>query len=482
MLRTSSLRARLSMLLGGVIIAGLVLGIGLLILHAGARVRAEAEGATRLARELVEASLLNIDTTADPKSKLSPVIDEVRRLRHVRITIDGVAPAPVKVGGAPEWFSRLVFRPPAPAHLSSPFGVIDIAADPSDEISEIWEEIVWLTLGATTVATLAFGLVSYAVSRTLAPIGALSDALQRIENGDFTTRAPKVGSPEFVLIAERINSLGATLARLDAENRQLIRRMIHVQDEERRDIARDLHDDIGPFLFTVRAGMGALARKLTDPDANPSALAEGCARIDSQIAALQQVNRRILGRLRPAALEEMGLADALEVIARGWRETHPEIRLDVSLNGARDVVDEATALTAYRVAQEGLSNAYRHSGAGAISLVAKRTGEWLQIEVTDDGVGRQAIASSGLGLQGMSERVAAIGGTLTVNNEAAGGVRLGARLRIAPQAPSRENFPNCSGGFHTRSLYFSTVVAAPHPGNIALARKPEPDDAVLLKL
>jgi two-component system, NarL family, sensor histidine kinase UhpB len=210
--------------------------------------------------------------------------------------------------------------------------------------------------------------------------------------------------------------------------------MIHVQDEERRDIARDLHDEIGPFLFTVRAGIGALARKLAAPAANPSTLAEGCARIDSQIAALQQVNRRILGRLRPAALEEMGLADALEAIACGWRETHPEIRLDVSLDGARDVMDEATALTAFRVAQEGLSNAYRHSGAGTISLVAKRTGEWLQNEVTDDGVGRPAISSDGLGLKGMSERVAAMGGTLTVTNDPAGGVKLCARLRIAPQA------------------------------------------------
>ncbi|KAF0120658.1 MAG: integral membrane sensor signal transduction histidine kinase, partial [Methylocystaceae bacterium] len=110
--------------------------------------------------------------------------------------------------------------------------------------------------------------------------------------------------------------------------------MIHVQDEERKDIARDLHDEIGPFLFTVRAGVGALARRATAPGADPIRLAEDCARIDAQIAALQQVNRRILGRLRPAALEEMGLADALEALAQGWRDANPKVAIALSLDGA----------------------------------------------------------------------------------------------------------------------------------------------------
>ena len=86
----------------------------------------------------------------------------------------------------------------------------------------------------------------------------------------------------------------------------LVERIIHVQDEERRDIARDLHDEIGPFLFAIRAGLGALARR---PGSDAGSRAERrLPRIDEQLAALQQVNRRILGRLRPAALDEMGLA------------------------------------------------------------------------------------------------------------------------------------------------------------------------------
>lgn len=436
MFRSLSLRARLSLLLGGVTVTGLAFGVGLLILHAGARVSAEAEGATRLARELVTATLPRLETAPDQKAEVEELLADVRRLRHVRITIEGEAAAPAKERRAPEWFTALVFRTPAPEHIPSPLGAIDIAADPADEIAEIWQEIIWLAIGAAGVSALAFALVSYAVIRTLEPIGGLSEALRRIERGDYATRAPADGSPELVVIAERINSLAVTLAHLDAENRQLVRRMIHVQDEERRDIARDLHDEIGPFLFTVRAGVGALARKLSASGAKPEALTAECTRLDTQVAALQEVNRRILGRLRPAALEEMGLADALEALARGWRETRPDIALDLSLDGAREAMDEATALTAYRVAQEGLTNAFRHSGARRISLRVTRRDGRLRIEVADDGAGLAAQTNDGLGLRGMRERVEAQGGALTVSNGPEGGARLIAELSLcSPPVP-----------------------------------------------
>lgn len=432
MLRKLTLRARLSLLLGAVMVAGLAFGIGLLILHAGTRVNAEAEGATRLARELVQATLPRLSTAQNPQAVLMELLEDARRLRHVRVIIEGEAPsAPAAEKHAPGWFSALVFHAPAPTRVATPLGAIEIAASSEDEIAEIWDEIVWLAIGAAAVAAIAFTLVSYAVSRALTPIGALSEALRRLEQGDHAVRAPADGSLEFVVIAERIDSLAATLQRLDAENRRLLRRMIHVQDEERRAIARDLHDEIGPFLFTVRAGVGALARKAQSPGADTARLAEDCARIDEQIAALQKINRRILGRLRPAALEEMGLADAIEALARGWRETRAEIAIDLSLEGARGKLDETTAITAYRVVQEGLTNAFRHSGASRIAVAIARADQLLRIEVRDDGAGLPAaFTPAGLGLRGMSERVSALSGTLRLDNGSNGGARLVAELPL----------------------------------------------------
>lgn len=435
MLHTLSLRARLSLLLGGVLAAGFALGVGLLILHAGARVRTEAEAATRLAQELVEATAPRLSTAADPQAELARLFADARRMRHVRVTLEGEA-APVIPDGAraPDWFVALVLRPPTAMRIETRLGAIEIKSNPADEIAEIWQEIVWFAIGGAGVAAAAFGLVSYVVSRTLRPIGALSEGLQRLERGDHSVRVPADGSPELIVIAERINALAATLQRLDDENRELVLRMIHVQDEERRDIARDLHDEIGPFLFTVRAGVGALARKAKAPDADPARLAEDCGKIDGQIAALQQVNRRILGRLRPAALEEMGLVDALQALAQGWRETRPDVAIELFLEGARGDMDETTALTAYRVVQEGLTNAFRHSGASRISVRATREGEILRLEVSDDGAGLPAApGAGGLGLRGLSERVGALGGRLRIANYPGGGARLSAELRAPTQ-------------------------------------------------
>jgi len=431
--RSLSMRARLSLLLGAVLATGLALGFGLLILHAGARVRAEAEAATRLARELVEATLPRLATAPDPLGELTKILADARRLRHVRVALEG-ADAPARPDRrAPEWFSALALPAPMAGRIETPLNkTIVIAANPADEIAEIWQEIVWLAIGGAGVAMAAFGLVSFAVSRTLRPIAALSEGLQRLERGDLAVRAPANGPPEFVAIAERINALAATLQRLDDENRRLVRRMIHVQDEERRDIARDLHDEIGPFLFTVRAGVGALARKAATPGVEPARLAEDCARMDAQIAALQQVNRRILGRLRPAALDEMGLADALRALAQGWRETRPDVSIELTLDGAENEIDEASALTAYRVVQEGLTNAYRHSGATRINVCATRETGRLRIEVSDNGSGLPtAPDSAGLGLRGMSERVGALGGDLSITSDAQGGARLLATLPLA---------------------------------------------------
>lgn len=432
MLRPLSLRMRLSLLLGAVLAAGLAIGVGLLILHAGARIRAEADAATRLARELVQSSLARLNGSAE--AELERLIADAQKLRHVRVFMEGAAPpdnAPAK--RAPDWFAALVVPQEKAVTIAAPGGgALVIAANPADEIAEIWEEALSLTLGGAGVAAAAFALVSLAVSKTLRPVGAFAEGLAGLERGDYAVRVAPDGPPELAAIAQQINALAAALERLDAENHQLVRRMIHVQDEERRDIARDLHDEIGPFLFTIRAGLGALARKAAG--GGVSALVAGCVRLDAQIAALQQVNRRILGRLRPAALEEMGLADALEALAGGWRESHPTVAIDLDLAGARGDFDEEIALTAYRIVQEGLTNAFRHSGANHIRVSVARARHdgrsALRLEVSDNGKGPPAANREGIGLRGMSERVAAFGGRAGLEAGAPSGAKLLAFLPL----------------------------------------------------
>jgi two-component system sensor histidine kinase UhpB len=435
MLRPLSLRARLLALLGAVLAAGLAAGVGLLMLHAAQRVRAESDSTARLAREFAATALASLGESQDPVAALRGLLAEVERLRHIRIYMDGSgAPAGVaRPRRAPDWFAALVASPPSVTRMrldgrGGLDGELVLAADPGDEIDEIWDEVTALALAAAALALAGFAVVSLAAGRALAPIAALAEALERLRRGERALRVPVRGAPEFVAIAERVEQLAATLARLDAENRRLVERLVQVQDEERRDIARDLHDEIGPFLFAIRAGLGALARRLD------GARRDDCARIDGQIAALQQVNRRILGRLRPAALDEMGLAGALEALAHGWRELRPDVALDLRCTAADAPLDETTALTAYRIAQEGLTNVFRHSGATRVDVTVETVGRdgrrELRIAVRDDGAGLDAGAPRGIGLRGMGERVAALGGRLTLASAAPQGALLEAHLPL----------------------------------------------------
>lgn len=440
MLERLSLRVRLSVLLGAVLAVGLSIGAGLAILNARARIHAEAASGARLAHELVQTALASVEDSPDPEKALRKLLAGVEKLRHIRIFFEGRSPVEPEAAAqdrAPEWFKALV-RPRqsamriALAGRSGLQGDVVIAADPADEIVEIWEEVVFLTLGGAGLALGGFIAVSMAVARTLRPVSALAEGLARLERGERSVRIGSSGPPEFVAIEQRVNALAAALERLDEENRALVARMIHVQDEERRNIARDLHDEVGPFLFTVRAGVGALARKLEGGRADRAELLADCARLDGQLDALQQSNRRILSRLRPAAFDEMGLAGALEALIARWREAHPGVAIELR-QGASPHIGETIALTAYRIVQEGLTNVFRHSGATRVEIDVAPDGgaahPELRVAVKDDGLGVDE-AKEGLGLRGMSERVAALRGTLTLASIAPRGALLEARLPL----------------------------------------------------
>lgn len=429
-----SLRARLSLLLVLVLAAGLAAGLGALVMHAGARIGAESDAAIRLARELVETKAPQLASAANPLMELENLFADVRRLRHVRIAQAGEPPESPRDRVAPEWFSALVTPAPAESQIATPIALIVVSSNPLDEIDEVWQELVWLSTGALALALVALALGSFGLSRALRPVAAVAESLSRLEGGDYAVRLTAEGPPEFVDIADRINALAQTLQRLDADNRAMMQRMIGVQEQERRDIARDLHDEIGPFLFTARARIGALARKTRTSNIDPEQLAADCAHIDTQIAALQEINRRILGRLRPPALEEMGLPDALAALARGWRESHPQISLHVSIGPATEGLDDGVALAAYRIVQEGLTNAYRHAGASWIKVTIENVASALRVQVQDDGAGKGVNPDEGvrpgvgLGLRGMEERLAALGGVLRIEQPVEGGIRLVATI------------------------------------------------------
>jgi two-component system, NarL family, sensor histidine kinase UhpB len=210
----------------------------------------------------------------------------------------------------------------------------------------------------------------------------------------------------------------------------LAERVVSLQDVERKEIARELHDEFGPYLFALRVHAGALT-KIRDAGA-PSmeaARRHGSAILE-QLNALQQSNRRVLEKLRPVGLTELGLREALGALLRLWGESHPEVVIETAISPSLGDTGEMADLTIYRTIQEALTNVFRHAGATCINVSVEptelpsglaRSGRGgALVRVRDNGSGLKPDHKLGFGLTGMRERILALGGSLAIASEDSG--------------------------------------------------------------
>jgi two-component system sensor histidine kinase UhpB len=189
--------------------------------------------------------------------------------------------------------------------------------------------------------------------------------------------------------------------------------MVSLQDDERRDIARDLHDELGPLLFGIRANAVALQDGVPQ-DRNLGASVE--AMLES-VEALQLANRRILDRLRPLHIRELGLEKSVQTLLQNARSQTPDLKITLRIDSHLNDVDGLLSQTVYRVIQEGVTNVLRHANASEMSVEAAIEGHQISVEISDDGAGFPSEQSFGRGLTGMHERVRALSGSFEFKRE-----------------------------------------------------------------
>ncbi len=203
-----------------------------------------------------------------------------------------------------------------------------------------------------------------------------------------------------------MNELALTLGRLSSENRSLLRRMISIQDEERRDISRELHDELGPLLFAIRANVTAMI----DDCGSGTNRSMGEERVLQAVEALQIANRRILERLRPMLIEELGLDASIQKLLRDVHTQVPEMAVTFEIDPRIVTADSVVAQTVYRLLQEGITNVLKHAGASKMSVKTEVTNEAILVEVADKGARAPLEPKFGRGLTGMQERLRALEG------------------------------------------------------------------------
>lgn len=219
----------------------------------------------------------------------------------------------------------------------------------------------------------------------------------------------------------------ATLQQLS----QLSARLLTLQEEERRNLAAELHDDFGQQLTALKLNLHVLRAQVHDSGALQRW--QDCVAIVSD--TLARVRQRVFD-LRPPQLDDFGLEAALEDYCRRQEERSGAcIMLDVA--DGLDALNDRVTLVAFRVVQEGVNNALRHGKADEIQVALKRDAVQLLLSVSDNGTGilpavqvAQGTSAGGVGLLAMRERIAALGGTLEIQPGTAGGVVLQARLPL----------------------------------------------------
>lgn len=211
---------------------------------------------------------------------------------------------------------------------------------------------------------------------------------------------------------QRLRELNQSLQNELARNQHLAERLLETEESVRRDVARELHDDIGQTITAIRTQAGIVQRLAAD---NASVKQSGQL-IEQLSLGVYDAVRRLLGRLRPRQLDDLTLEQAIRSLMREMElegrgiVSHLEWRIDES------ALSENQRVTLFRVCQEGLNNIVKHADASAVTLQGWQQGERLMLVIEDDGSGLPpGFEQQGFGLTGMRERVTALGGTLTIS-------------------------------------------------------------------
>ncbi|HXV07933.1 MAG TPA: PAS domain S-box protein [Burkholderiales bacterium] len=219
------------------------------------------------------------------------------------------------------------------------------------------------------------------------------------------------------------------------QNRRLTRAIQTHLEEERRSIARELHDELGQCVTAIRTIGTAIANR-----ARPNApeIHDSARTIVEVAGHIYDVVHGIIRRLRPSALDNLGLTEALEEWLASWRERHPDIGVRLDLSGDLDNLGETVNITVYRIVQECLTNVVRHAAASRVEVAIARSGGCLEVSVRDNGKGlgeRNESESARFGLMGMRERVEGLAGEFQIDSRPGEGLRVRASIPVPAAAP-----------------------------------------------
>ncbi len=420
----------------------LILGGATLILQARQSVAKEVQSSVQLALQLITLSLNKTSYSQVDDNTWLHDIALVKEIHHLTIQLkqpsgqllqlnanSGLSHAPQ----TPDWFVWMVAK--AYPAVSYPLITLDkktvqiiIGVNELDEISEAWQETKVFFGVILLLSAGLFIAVNVIFRHVLQTVESILKNLSEIETENYQNPLPHFAITEFERIALAINHLTATLHKAQQENNRLTLHSLQIQEEQRQTLAQELHDELGQSITAIKVMAVTGKKNLGNP-------VEIYQSVISVCDHLVMVVRSMMKNLHPLILTELGLSASLHDLISHWQNRAEDLKISLSCDVGVDLIDGKMAIQAFRIVQEGITNAVRHSQAQQLSItlvVENEAAQTLSIAIEDNGRGQDfSQLVLGFGLLGMQARVKSLKGTMQILTAENQGMEIHINIPIA---------------------------------------------------
>ena len=411
-----SLRLRLNLLITLLFLILFVISSFYIIANSRAAVQREVESTARLALQLIQIAIstAELESDANKQMQLLDSLTKLEETRHLHIEISNAEEVfyPLDIGSkpaesnAPGWFVGLVQPPPTELRrwlynpTIPPTGII-VRADPYDEIDENWEEVKSLLI-------LLFVFIC---------LLNISTALAGIQRGNYKAELSEFSLPELNDLSQRFNHMTRVLQKSKAENQLLTQRSLQIQEEERRHLAQELHDELGQTITAIKAVAVAISN---DSQQDRDQTKANVRTIVNYSDHMYSVAKNMMHRLRPSILDEFGLVKALQHMVDDWNSRQDDVFCHFEFSDVPEDLEEPVKISLFRITQESLTNVLKHAAATEMHIklehIRPNVKELIHLSIIDDGIGIDMNnLKPGLGLLGMRERVDMLEGVFSMS-------------------------------------------------------------------
>lgn len=410
----------------------------------------EVVAANRVATQILNRTVLLYPSRSLPEMAI--FLQGMGRVRSNDITLRDLAgrelhrspPSTYKVGrDAPQWFGQLIAPLPLMQTIAFSGGELIVKSNASRAVLDAWDSVKVLAASGLILLLLVNSLVFWLVGQTLRPFAKIVKALNQLQGGRLDVKLPPLAGTEAAAIGTAFNRMVDELQIHIETERRAIRAELKLLDSheltgwidqhierERLMIARELHDELGQSVTAIRSIALSIAQRIhtVDPESETAARL-----IADESSRLYDAMHGMIPRLTPLVLDNFGLAEALRDLIMRTRLSHPSLQIESAIDIGEVALGSDTAITLYRAAQEGISNALRHGQASALKLRVASSNEAVTLTLQDDGQGlapNWTVRTGHYGLRWLTNRAEGVGGELHIETVQPRGVLLRVRLPL----------------------------------------------------